>query len=89
MTMGKPLIDMPNVPEGSGLFEAPSIMLHGARYHVLMDGLDCHIFEEADGGKTWKMLCRFAGSEITERMGIALLRAASVQREAEARRKSG
>lgn len=82
----KPFIEMPSLPAGSGLLETIFGVIHGAPYKVVMDGIDCYIYEAAPNGDL-KTLCRMSGSEITERLGIALLRAAALQREAEATRK--
>lgn len=83
--MPKPIIDMQKLPDSSGLHETIFGVIHGAPYKVVMDGLDCYIYESNANGDL-KTLCRMAGSEITERLGIALLRAASIQRDAEAQR---
>lgn len=80
--MLRPIIEMPSLPEGSGVTEHQGVMIHGAPYRIIMDGLDCYIYELASDQKTMKLLCQMVGPEQTERLGIALLRAATLQREA-------
>jgi hypothetical protein len=87
--MGQPIIDMPKLPEASHLHEYTCTMIHGAPYFVMMDGVDCYVFHKAQvsGKDVLTELCKLAGSDITERLGIALLRAATTQRAEEAKRR--
>lgn len=75
---------MQKLPEGSNLSEYQSVMIHGAPYRILMDGLDCYIYELASDQQSLKFLCKTSGAELTERLGIALLRAAALQRASQA-----
>ena len=79
--MRAPIIDMQSLPELAGLHEYQGVIIHGGRYRVMMDGLDCYIYEFTNE-KTMVMLVKLPGAELTEQLGIALLRAAALQRDA-------
>jgi hypothetical protein len=82
-------MDMESLPSNTNLYETNCIMIHGGHYRVMMDGLDTYIYKyENLGGEkeTLHLLCRLPGSEQTEQLGVALIRAATAQRKEEAKR---
>jgi hypothetical protein len=82
--MSEPLLPTPDLP--GNMSEYHCVMLHGPGFKVMMDGLDCYIYEMSDDRGSLRLLFRTAGSSHTERLAIALLRAAAVQRECEQKR---
>lgn len=79
MTMA---LEMKNLPANSGWSEYQGAFIHGAPYKVYTDGLDILVYEIAKDGASLKHLCQMSGAEQAERLAIALLRAATILRDA-------